>query len=59
MNTWSYTSSPFQSRVHFAKGRLIKDNALVEMECFHWMKKKVSGKKGVMALKLGMLKAYD
>ncbi|XP_058724620.1 uncharacterized protein LOC131596076 [Vicia villosa] len=43
----------------FVKGRLITDNALVAMECFHWMKKKTKGKRGVMALKLDMSKAYD
>ncbi|XP_058749041.1 uncharacterized protein LOC131622003 [Vicia villosa] len=29
------------------------------MECFHWMKKKVVGKRGMMAVKLDMSKAYD
>ncbi|XP_058746012.1 uncharacterized protein LOC131618873 [Vicia villosa] len=35
----------------FVSGRLITDNALVSMECFHWQKKKNIGKKGMMALK--------
>ncbi|XP_058732849.1 uncharacterized protein LOC131604425 [Vicia villosa] len=43
----------------FVKDRPIMDNALIAMECFHWLKKKVKGKKGVMALKLDMSKAYD
>ncbi|XP_058783087.1 uncharacterized protein LOC131657739 [Vicia villosa] len=43
----------------FVKGRLITDNALIAMDCFHWMKNKKAGKKGTMALKLDMSKAYD
>ncbi|XP_058746226.1 uncharacterized protein LOC131619104 [Vicia villosa] len=43
----------------FVKGRLIMDNALVAMEFFHRMKKKVDGKKGFTALKLDISKAYD
>lgn len=33
----------------FVQGRLINDNALVAMECFHWLKKKTNGKKGMVA----------
>lgn len=35
------------------------DNAMVAMKCFHWLKKKVSDKKGVMKLKVNMSKSYD
>jgi hypothetical protein len=38
---------------------MITDNALIAMECFHWLKKKTKGKKGMMAMKLDMAKAYD
>lgn len=43
----------------FIQGILITYNALVAMECFHWLKNKRKGKHGVMALKLDMDKAYD
>lgn len=43
----------------FIQGRLITDNALITLECFHWLKKKVKGKMGHKALKLDMSKAYD
>lgn len=43
----------------FIQGRLITDNALISMECFHWIKTKTKGKKGTMAFKLDMSIAYD
>ncbi|CAI8613946.1 unnamed protein product [Vicia faba] len=48
-----------EERGGFVKGTLITNNVLVAMKCFHWMKKKTDGKRGVMPLKLDMLKTYD
>ncbi|KAL8138671.1 LOW QUALITY PROTEIN: hypothetical protein V2J09_004672 [Rumex salicifolius] len=43
----------------YVKYRLISDNALVVIEVFHGMKKKTRGRRGELALKLDMAKAYD
>ena len=43
----------------FVHGRLITDNILVAFEAMHHISKKKASKKGTMALKLDMSKAYD
>ena len=43
----------------FIANRLITDNILIAFESLHHMKNNCIGKKGFMALKLDMSKAYD
>ncbi|MCI20643.1 replication protein A 70 kDa dna-binding subunit, partial [Trifolium medium] len=43
----------------FVPGRSILDNAMAAIEIIHYMKSKTKGKKGEVALKLDISKAYD
>ncbi|CAL1383849.1 unnamed protein product [Linum trigynum] len=43
----------------FIRERRIVDNVLIGHELMHYLKIKTRGKKGNMALKVGMKKAYD
>ncbi|KAL5565680.1 hypothetical protein UlMin_028844 [Ulmus minor] len=43
----------------FIPGRLISDNAIIGFKCLHALKRRKSKKKGFLALKLDMAKAYD
>ncbi|XP_057418992.1 uncharacterized protein LOC130713221 [Lotus japonicus] len=47
------------SKSAFVPGRLITDNALIAFECFHFMKKIIQSRNGIMTLKLDMSKAYN
>lgn len=48
-----------KSQSAFIPGRAITDNAMAPFEIFHSMKQNKTGKKGILAMKFDMSKAYD
>ncbi|CAL9025258.1 unnamed protein product [Prunus brigantina] len=48
-----------ESQSAFAPGHMISDNSIVAFELLHFMHKKTTGRKGYLALKLDMSKAFD
>ncbi|CAL1386851.1 unnamed protein product [Linum trigynum] len=48
-----------ENQYAFVPGRNITDNIMVGFECFHAMKNRKQGKKGYVAAKLDIAKAYD
>ena len=49
----------FETHSAFIPGRLITNNIMVSFGVMHYLKRKVSGKDGYMAIKLDTSKAYD
>ena len=43
----------------FIPGRLIFDNIMIAFEFLHYMKRKLQGKDGYVAMKIDISKAYD
>uniref|UniRef100_A0A803PI32 Reverse transcriptase domain-containing protein n=1 Tax=Cannabis sativa TaxID=3483 RepID=A0A803PI32_CANSA len=49
----------YDNQSAFLPGPLISDNIMVAFEIMHYLKRKIAGKEGFMAIKLDMSKAYN